>query len=482
MTCFLSFECPDAPRANEEDVKKYASWLEESLEKELEAKQMNLVKLEDRWLLKLPVRSSKTAFASCYLRTTLESYEKGEKSFFEIVFLDGNGRVCEAVGSDFDLVVTRGQGNDTKGVDIISTEWMSAGVHRVWFDAKHPARYVVELKIVTDQFQIKPLVIHLPIPICENGPNLVGQTEENGHNGGQISPWGVVYQPHDRILVAQKLNHDVVIYSPDGNQLGALKRDHPSRLQSIGGLNRPTGLAIDSTGRIILTDKDNHRVVVFDSSSNVVETFGGKGDGDLCFNYPHGVASNYKDDIIVADSRNDRVVVYSKEFEFIRKVLCPNPRDVAGGKLRYVVVSLFDRRQFWFYNRDLSELKFCLDPPEMNIPRDDFRIQGIDMDSSGNILFVRSRPSANPGVVACRLVDELDTKMEEDTEKGKDKKMGKDEETDKNKRKGKFVKKLELIFDKSSAGHAHEPQGTCLIPSGQICLVDKKSENFFILS
>ena len=78
--------------------------------------------------------------------------------------------------------------------------------------------------------------------------------------------------------------------------------------QGPGQLWRPTGIAVDEVGsRLIVTDKDNHRVVIFTLEGNFVSCFGKKGHQNGEFNYPWGVAVSPDGEIIaVADSRNHR--------------------------------------------------------------------------------------------------------------------------------------------------------------------------------
>jgi tripartite motif-containing protein 71 len=84
---------------------------------------------------------------------------------------------------------------------------------------------------------------------------------------------------------------------------------------------RPTGIDFDRVNnRLLVTDKDNHRVCVFSVEGNFIMSFGSEGHLNGEFNYPWGVAvSSDGEYIAVADSKNHRVQLFSRGGEFIRK-------------------------------------------------------------------------------------------------------------------------------------------------------------------
>lgn len=67
---------------------------------------------------------------------------------------------------------------------------------------------------------------------------------------------------------------------------GTFVRKFGSHGSEPGFLDRPAGVAVDPLGRIVVTDKDNHRVQVFTAEGQFVFTFGEKGSKVGQFNYP----------------------------------------------------------------------------------------------------------------------------------------------------------------------------------------------------
>ena len=79
-----------------------------------------------------------------------------------------------------------------------------------------------------------------------------------------------------------------------------------------GELLRPTGVAVSCEGNIIVADRDNHRIQIFTCDGKFLHKFGCKGCSDGQLNDPHGLAVTKDGCIVVADFRNNRVQVFGK--------------------------------------------------------------------------------------------------------------------------------------------------------------------------
>jgi len=84
-----------------------------------------------------------------------------------------------------------------------------------------------------------------------------------------------------------------------------------------GQFSGPFYVAVDSNDRIIVTDNGNHRVQIFDSAGNHIQSFGTPGTADGQFTLPYGVAVDSNDRIIVADLSNDRVQIFDSSGNFV---------------------------------------------------------------------------------------------------------------------------------------------------------------------
>jgi outer membrane protein assembly factor BamB len=82
-------------------------------------------------------------------------------------------------------------------------------------------------------------------------------------------------------------------------------------------LSRPSGIAVDREGNLLLTDSDNHMVRRWDRTTGLIErvagegTTGAGGDGGVAvnagLNYPFGIAVDGDGRILVADTFNHRI-------------------------------------------------------------------------------------------------------------------------------------------------------------------------------
>ena len=86
-----------------------------------------------------------------------------------------------------------------------------------------------------------------------------------------------------------------------------------------GQFRFPEGIAVDGSGNVYVTDQQNHRVQVFNSSGEFLRKWGSFGSGDGQFDFPRGIAVDISGNVYVTNSRDNRVQVFSSSGEFLRK-------------------------------------------------------------------------------------------------------------------------------------------------------------------
>jgi DNA-binding beta-propeller fold protein YncE len=134
-----------------------------------------------------------------------------------------------------------------------------------------------------------------------------------GENDKLSFPNGIAVDPQGRVVVSDSNNGRVLVYGTDGKLIGAFARG-----DSDAALGLPRGISIDDTGRTYVVDTANHSVQVFapkdEASPGVPDysfTFGEEGSTDGTFEYPNGIATDKHGRIYVTDRENNRVQVWS---------------------------------------------------------------------------------------------------------------------------------------------------------------------------
>lgn len=142
-------------------------------------------------------------------------------------------------------------------------------------------------------------------------PGLVAIFGETGMGPGEFSyPRALVVGDATDVYIVDKAAR-IQCYSPAGEFL----HDWRTPAASAG---KPTGLGIDSAGRIYAADTHYARVLIYEPDGTLAETFGTQGEGPGQFIMPTDVAVAPDGTIYVSEyGGNDRVSRFSPQLEFI---------------------------------------------------------------------------------------------------------------------------------------------------------------------
>lgn len=144
----------------------------------------------------------------------------------------------------------------------------------------------------------------------------------DGQDEGKVSrPWGVCVNKNNDIIIADRRNNRIQVFSADGT----FKFKFGSKGSGSSQFDLPAGVATDRNCRIVVVDKDNHRVQVFSATGVFVNKFGSHGKENGQFQYPWAVATNTKNQILITDSRNHRIQLFSPDGHFITKFAFDGP-------------------------------------------------------------------------------------------------------------------------------------------------------------
>ncbi|XP_078589232.1 E3 ubiquitin-protein ligase TRIM56-like [Branchiostoma floridae x Branchiostoma japonicum] len=135
---------------------------------------------------------------------------------------------------------------------------------------------------------------------------------------------GVAVDRLGRIIVT--IGHQVFKLSPSGDVMMRIGVKDQGQ-QYFGSSLR---VAVNNRNQIVVSDWDNNKMLMFDSSGRRLFTCGSYGSGPGQLNYPDCVITDSEDNIIVSDCGNSRVSLFSRDGTFIRHVLTQSEHGLCG--------------------------------------------------------------------------------------------------------------------------------------------------------
>ncbi|MCY3603333.1 MAG: NHL repeat-containing protein [Chloroflexi bacterium] len=139
---------------------------------------------------------------------------------------------------------------------------------------------------------------------------------EQGSAPGQLDrPSGLAFDAEGRLLVADTGNHRIQRFTPEGQHLGGWG-GHGSE---PGQFDMPWGLTVDEEGDVFVADWRNNRVQKLTDEGEPLFVVGSSGNGNGEFNRPSGVAVDEHGDIYVADRGNNRVQLFAHTGRYVQQ-------------------------------------------------------------------------------------------------------------------------------------------------------------------
>ncbi|KAK7865104.1 hypothetical protein R5R35_014637 [Gryllus longicercus] len=244
---------------------------------------------------------------------------------------------------------------------------------------------------------------HSPFKIkvrtCRNytnlGKPLLCFGSEGEGDGMLCRPWGVCCNKEGQLIVADRSNNRIQVFDSNGKFVFKFG----SQGSSPGQFDRPAGVAADKDSNIIVADKDNHRIQIFTKCGKLLHMFGEKGPKPGQFNYPWDVAVNGDGDIIVSDTRNHRIQMFRADGSFVSKYgfegssnmwkHFDSPRGVAFTPEGQIIVTDFNNHRLVIIESNFSNARFL--GSEGAGPKQFLRPQGVVVDDDGYIIVADSR-------------------------------------------------------------------------------------------
>jgi tripartite motif-containing protein 71 len=128
-------------------------------------------------------------------------------------------------------------------------------------------------------------------------------------------PSGLAVDSSGNVYVADRENHRIQKFTPDG----VLITKWGGEGSGDGELYRPFGVAVDGSGKVYVADMNNFRIQKFTSDGVFMRKWGSYGSGDGEFNAPYGVAVDSSGNVYVADPWNHRIQKFTSDGVFVAK-------------------------------------------------------------------------------------------------------------------------------------------------------------------
>ena len=315
---------------------------------------------------------------------------RGKTAMFVVQTKDHQGENRCVGGDPMRVVILGPDGIYTRG-DVSDRQ---NGTYTVSYRPQLEGDHVVSVTLRGQHIQDSPFRV-----VVKKGRNYAGIKPvlafgSEGEADGQLCrPWGVSCDKDGNIIVADRSNNRIQVFNSHGDFL----HKFGSAGSRNGQFDRPAGVACDSEGRIIVADKDNHRVQIFKPDGTFILKFGEKGSKNGQFSYPWDVAVNGEGKILVSDTRNHRVQLFTHDGQFINKYgfegalwkHFDSPRGVAFNHEGHMVVTDFNNHRLLVISSDFQYARFLGTEGSGNTQF--LRPQGVAIDQEGNIIVADSR-------------------------------------------------------------------------------------------
>lgn len=123
-------------------------------------------------------------------------------------------------------------------------------------------------------------------------------------NGQFATPTGIAVDQSGSIYVSDSLNHRIQKFTSTGSFLWAVGSSAGS---AEGQFDTPLGMALDPRGRLHVVDANNSRVQVFDQNGTFLTAYGSAGSGDGQLATPYAIAIQATGLVAVSDNAGNKI-------------------------------------------------------------------------------------------------------------------------------------------------------------------------------
>ena len=129
---------------------------------------------------------------------------------------------------------------------------------------------------------------------------------------------GIAIAPDDRLLLVDRDAHQILMLTTDGEILATLGERHGPRMGAP--FNHPTDAAVAADGEIYVADGyGNSMVHRFSADGRHLQSFGRPGTGPGEFTTPHAIWVDRSNRVLVADRENDRIQLFDRDGRYLEQ-------------------------------------------------------------------------------------------------------------------------------------------------------------------
>ena len=178
-----------------------------------------------------------------------------------------------------------------------------------------------------DEVHIFSRGIH-PVTIWDIAGNFISSWGEGQFS---VNPHGIYIAPNDNVWLVDRDYHIATEYTPSGQALRTLGEKLAPSPSFIGKpFNMPSGIAIAPDGNIFVSDGyGGHRVHKFSADGKLILSWGRQGTGPGEFALLHNIWVDSRNRVLVCDRENHRIQI----FDGIGNFLCEWTDLVAPGDI-----------------------------------------------------------------------------------------------------------------------------------------------------
>ena len=187
-----------------------------------------------------------------------------------------------------------------------SVERRGQSQYEISYQPTIKGRHQLHIKVEDQHVRGSPLSVAVKSPVEKLGTPILTL-------GGMQKPWGVAINQRREVVVTEAGGHCVSVFFHSGEKL----RSFGTRGSGQGQFDFPCGVAVDGDGNILVADRYNHRIQKFTAEGQFLAAVGTKGSGPLQFSHPTDIAFNTINNMVyVVDQRNHRVQVLNSDLTF----------------------------------------------------------------------------------------------------------------------------------------------------------------------